>query len=111
MTDCKTYWTRIYMAGNVADAERVCRGYCFNVGACVTVAPTEYVYSGGQESGIVVGFINYPRFPKEPSAIAAQAETLAAMLADALFQRSYTIETPERTRWFTRQLPFEKPPC
>jgi hypothetical protein len=107
ITEAQTYWARIYIAGNRADAERVCRQLAFDKGACVTVTPTEYVYSGGQESGVIVGLINYPRFPSTPEQIDEQAQWIAAHLVEALHQRSYTIETPTRTVWHTRQLPFE----
>lgn len=106
--ESQTYWARIYMAGDISDARRVCREYAFNFGACVTVTPTEYVYSGGRESGFIVGFINYPRFPKEPQAIKIEAERLALLLADACCQKSWTVETPEVTCWFSRPMPFEK---
>jgi hypothetical protein len=108
ITEAPTYWARIYIAGNRADAERVCRQLAFSKGACVTVTPTEYVYSGGQESGVIVGLINYPRFPMTPEQIDEEALWIAAHLQEALHQRSYTIETPTRTRWFTCELPFEK---
>jgi hypothetical protein len=108
VTEAPTYWARIYIAGNRADAERTCRTWAFKDGACVTVTPTEYIYSGGQESGVIVGLINYPRFPATQAEIDEQAELLGALMADDLHQRSYTIETPVRTRWFTRALPFEK---
>jgi hypothetical protein len=103
-----TFWARIYMAGSASDAERVCRKWAFNEGGCVTVSPAAYVYSGGQEAGFIVGFINYPRFPATPEQITAKAEALALLLADELCQRSYTIETPTTTQWFTRSLPFEE---
>jgi hypothetical protein len=102
-----TYWARIYMAGCVDDAERVCRNHCFSVGLCVTVTPCQYIYSGGQESGFVVGLINYPRFPSTPEEIEAKAEVLAQLLRAELSQRSFTIETPGATRWFTQPMPFE----
>lgn len=107
--EASTYWARIYMAGDIADARRVCSDHAFNFGACVTVTPTDYIYSGGQESGFVVGFINYPRFPKEPDVIRKEAERLAQLLANYLNQRSWTVETPEVTRWFSRPMPFEVP--
>jgi len=106
-TTAPTAWARIYMAGSLADAERVCREWAFNEGGCVTVTPTNYVYSGGQESGFIVGFINYPRFPATQEAILSRANLLAQKLADALHQRSWTVETPETTTWVTRAMPFE----
>lgn len=98
-----TYWIRIYIAGNVADAERICRDYCARVGYCVTVTPTRYVYRFGAEDGVVVGLINYPRFPASPVDIQGHAEALAHALMEGLHQGSYTIETPENTVWYSRR--------
>jgi hypothetical protein len=108
IVEAPTYWARIYIAGNRADAERTCRFVAYRDGACVTVTPTEYVYSGGQESGVIVGLINYPRFPSTPEEIEEKALVLAVHLAEALHQRSYTIETPTKTVWVTQALPFER---
>lgn len=70
----------IFIAGDLAQAKQVCREYCFAVGLCVTVEPVAYVYTGGEEAGVRVGLINYPRFPSSEEAIAAHAVTLAADL-------------------------------
>jgi len=98
-----TTGVKIYIAGNYADAQRVCREFCFKYGACVTVTPTEYVYTGGQEAGVIVGFINYPRFPKSLDEIQDQAQELAKELCHQLYQKSYTIEGPNETVWFSNR--------
>lgn len=95
--------TRIYIAGDAADAERICRAFCFGVGLCVTVTPTTYVYTGGQESGVVIGLINYPRFPKTPNEIEVLAWQLGEQLAIGLFQKSFSVSTPTETLWYTRR--------
>lgn len=94
---------RIYMAGNIAMAEQICREFCYEVGECVTVTPTRYVYKGGDEAGFIVGFINYPRFARTPEQLVAAAQALATKLMTGLFQSSYTIETPEETTWYSRR--------
>ncbi len=94
---------RIYIAGDLARAEQVCREYCYSVGHCVTVTPTRYVYKGGDETGVIVGLINYPRFPKAPEALLADAEQLGDLLMVALCQSSFTVETPGTTKWFSRR--------
>jgi hypothetical protein len=101
-TSAPSYSIRIYMAGNLAQAEQVCREFCWD-GACVTVTPTNYIYKGGEESGFVVGFINYPRFPKTTFLLNRQAESLAERLMTSLCQSSYTIETPAETTWYSRR--------
>lgn len=98
-----TFWTRIYIAGSAADVERICRDYCTRVGYCVTVTPTRYVYRFGAEEGVIVGLINYPRFPASPADIKGHAEALALLLMDGLQQGSYTIETPDSTVWHSRR--------
>lgn len=111
ITEARTHWARIYMAGAVADAERVCREYCMEVGLCVTVAPTQYIYTGGQEAGFVVGLINYPRFPALPGQVDQHAEALGLRLMVALCQLSFTVETRECTRWFSRRKQDEEVPA
>lgn len=82
----------IYMAGDYQVAKQICREYCFTHGCCVTVTATQYIYSAGEESGIIVGLINYPRFPKTPRELEVIAEELALELRKKLCQDSYTIE-------------------
>jgi len=98
-----SFSVQICMAGNYDDAQRICRQFCFEVGYCVTVTRTEYVYTGGQESGFIVGLINYPRFPKAPSEITDTAEQLGMRLMEGLCQQSFCIVTPADTIWFSRR--------
>jgi hypothetical protein len=96
-----SYPVSIFIAGDVQAAETICRAYCNDVGLCVTVTPTNYIYSGGSQSGVVVGLINYPRFPADPSQIWAKAETLGEWLRDGLYQESFTIQAPDKTVRFS----------
>lgn len=89
-----SYPASIFVAGDIATITDTCREYVVR-GLCVTVTPTNFVFTGGSEVGATVGLINYPRFPSEPEAIAAHAEALAKMLMERCFQRSCTIQTPE----------------
>jgi hypothetical protein len=91
----------LFMAGNIELARAVCRKHCDEVGLCVTVTPTAYVYTGGEEFGFVVGFINYPRFPNEPALIEAKAIELGMRLREALGQESFSVQTPTTTTWFS----------
>ena len=110
-----SYPVSIFLAGSLVIAERVCREYCEDVGYCVTVTPTRYVYRGQElaQDGTIVGLINYPRFPEPPDAIWARAEILAASLCAEMGQESYTIQAPDRTVWFSHRdapLPLSTPP-
>ena len=100
---CNTSVINIWIAGDTAVIERALREYCFDVGFCVTVTPTKYIYSGGQEDGVVVGIRNYPRFPKEQQVLMNQAVSIAEELIKFASQWSCMIEGPEVTVWLSRR--------
>lgn len=93
-TTCESFSVKIYIAGPIEMAKQILRREALVEGLCVTIEPTLYLYSGGEEQGYVVGFINYPRFPKEHKEILARAEHIANILLNETYQQSYTIVTP-----------------
>ena len=93
----------IFIAGDVQQAKQVCREFCMAEGACVTVEPVDYIYTGGEEAGVRVGFINYPRFPTDADALFTKAERLADKLMERLCQHSYSIVGPGFTKWHSRR--------
>lgn len=101
--EAPSYPVSIFIAGNVFEAETICLAYCDEVGLCVTVTETHYCYTGGEEAGVIVGLINYPRFPSTPEAIWARAEALGERLCAGLHQQSYTIQAPDKTVWFSHR--------
>jgi hypothetical protein len=98
-----TFWARIYMSGPIEIAKQVCREACLEAGLCVTIEPTLFIYTGGEEQGFVVGLINYPRFPAEPASIVTRATDLAHRLLDRTCQHSTLVMTPNGTIWITKQ--------
>jgi hypothetical protein len=98
-TSCQSYLARIYMAGDYGTALATCRRYFFDKGGCVNVQRTEYVYTGGQEAGVVVEVINYARFPTDQQSLDALAHDLAETLRVALCQHSYSVVTPTESRF------------
>lgn len=102
-TEIPSYAVSIYVAGDLATARITCRAYCMEIGLCVTVEPVEFIYTGGAETGVRVGLINYPRFPTEPAAIFAKAETLAEKLIADLAQWSASIVATDRTVWLSNR--------
>lgn len=96
------FYANIYMAGDIAQAKHICTGHCMT-GLCVTVTETEFVYTGGRETGFVAGLVNYPKFPSTPDAILTEAETLANLLITGLHQHSALIQTPTEAVWLTRR--------
>lgn len=102
-TRAPSFPVSIFIAGDLDAARATCRRFCMTVRLCVTVTPTEYIYTGGAESGVIVGLINYPRFPAEPSVIFEKARALALHLMDDLCQRSASLQTPSETVWLARE--------
>jgi hypothetical protein len=91
----------IFIAGGYGQALETCRSFCDEIGYCVTVTPTTYVYRDGEEEGVVVGLINYPRFPDHPARIEDTAIRLGMRLKKALGQESFSVQTPTTTTWFS----------
>jgi hypothetical protein len=75
----------------------ICSDYCNEVGGCVTVTPTKFIYTKGQEKGCIVGFINYPRFPSDMNTILKRALDLAERLRVELGQRRVSVVTTNKT--------------
>ena len=103
MTAAPTYWAEIALGGSASRASELCREFC-EVGLCVTVTETQFVYTGGLESGVLVRLINYPRFPASKHSITWIAALLGEHLRKGLFQDSFSIITPEKTYWKSRRL-------
>ena len=93
----------IFIAGDLERAKQTCRSECFNRGLCVTVESVTYIYTGGEEAGVRVGLINYPRFPTDKEPLRRRARELAHQLMHDLFQHSYSIVGPDETEWFSRK--------
>lgn len=99
----------IFIAGDLNQTKQVCREWCMSVGACVTVEPVDYIYTGGEEAGVRVGFINYPRFPATEAYIVERATALALLLMDRLCQQSFSIVAPTETVWHSRRQEDTRP--
>lgn len=98
-----TYTVRLYVAGDLAMAKHLLRKECMADGLCVTVGPTTFVYTGGSEDGVEVGFVNYPRFPKEPEEILARARKVAKLLMEELCQWTALLVASDVTVWINRR--------
>ena len=79
------------------------RRECFDEGLCVTIEPTTFMYTGGEEQGYCVGFINYPRFPSSNNNIFERAYKLANCLLEETFQNSILVMTPTSTEWISKK--------
>lgn len=98
-----TFWCRIYMSGPIEIAKQAIRKDCLRAGLCVTIEPTTFIYTGGEETGFVVGLVNYPRFPCEQTELEARARDLMGQLLDATYQNSALLVMPELSEWITKR--------
>ena len=89
----------IFIAGDIDTARAVCRRFCKDVGLCVTINETEYIYTGGSEVGVVVGLRNYPRFPSNESELFNTAMVLANELKAKLCQWGFMVQSNKRVEW------------
>lgn len=105
MTDISvdTYRATIWIAGDYDDARRAVKGFCMAEGFCATVTRTTFIYTGGEEQGVSIGCLNYPRFPTTPEALDAQVWRLAEAVLHALNQHSVLVCSDRATRWLTRR--------
>lgn len=108
MKTVQTYTATIYVGFHNKDAqvthtidiaERCCQEYCDEVGLCVSITPTSFIYSYGGEPGCAVGLIHYPRFPcTDPQGVIRRhALTLAARLRDLYGQWRVSVVFPDET--------------
>ena len=81
----------------IDEVRDICDKWCNEVKQCVTITPTEYRYVDGHENGVIIGFINYPRFPSAPVEITKRAMELANILMTNLNQKRVSIITPDKT--------------
>jgi len=98
-----TFVVRLYLSGPIDVAKQIIRKECLSRGLCVTVEPTTFIYTGGEESGYVVGLLNYPRFPSSPEAIYLRAKELMIQLIEGTYQHSGLLVSPDITEWISKR--------
>ena len=94
---------RIYIAGDYDQALEAVRFWCSERGDCWALERCDYVYTGGQEAGVKLTRIDYPRFPLlGDEELHAHAEEMAEHLLLSLHQASCTVVGPEVTTFLSR---------
>ena len=84
-------------AHSIDDVRDICDKWVNEVKDCVTITPTEFRYVDGHEEGVIVGYINYPRFPRTKMAILDRAIALGWNLKRGLGQTRVSVVTPQKT--------------
>jgi len=79
----------------------ICKKYCNDVGLCVTITPTHFVYTNGYEPGCFIGFIQYPYFPDTKENIKYKAIKLANKLMREFKQTKVSIICTDQTYTLT----------
>jgi len=77
-------------------------------GLCVTCTPTTFYYNKGEEPGIIVGIINYPRFPFSEEKIKSLSLELAEELMVKCKQYRVSIVFPDETIMLENKEKIEK---
>jgi hypothetical protein len=91
----------LFIAGDINTARQTCRRFCLT-GFCVTITPTEFIYTYGAEQGVRIGIINYPKFSLSWDELWLKAEALSSVLLDDLCQGALCMVGDEKTIWVTR---------
>ena len=93
----------IYIAGKYNTARNTCRAFAER-GTCVNVSETTYIYKGGEEKGVKVSFLTYPRFPEYKGMVMRNdAIDLGMLLMKDLRQESFMIHSHDGTVWFSQR--------
>lgn len=81
----------------IDDVRIICDKYVNEIKDCVTITPTEFRYVNGNENGVIVGYIQYPRFKRTEAEIMKRAIELANTLMIELNQYKVTVTTPKKS--------------
>ena len=98
----KTFQARIYIAGEYGEAKKICKQFC-ETGFCVSLSKVDYVYTFGEESGLEIKVINYPRFDRSIEKIKSKSMDLAINLLTGLSQGSLSIVYDDETLFMSRR--------
>jgi hypothetical protein len=98
-----TWNVDIYVATDKEAILNACREYV-KEGACVSVIPCKYIYTGGEEDGYKITFIHYQRFPIYTYRISLREKALA--LAEDILNntsaKTLSVVTPDETYYIAK---------
>lgn len=97
--NCDSYCVKIYIAGCYSIIKQACHDFVKEQPLCINLKRVEYIYTGGEESGVVIEIINYARFPKTEAEINNTALSLGNFIKDKANQKSFSIVTPTKSTY------------
>ena len=104
--EVKTFEVKIWMGlmegytgpvHNILEAQEICMNYVNDVKLCVTLSPTKFIYVDGNEPGVVVGLIQYPRFLMSEKEITEKAIDLARIMMKEFKQFRCSVVASDKT--------------
>jgi len=101
VAECPAFDVRVCIAGKLSAIRDACSQFVLR-GLCVSIQPADYVSTGSVEEGVVIGLINYARFPSTSEKIEQTARELAEYLLFAVAQRSCSVITPTKSIFIER---------
>jgi len=82
---------------NIDEVKDFLQRYTDRISLCLTVTPTTFIYKDGREDGVIIGLINYPRFPTTREKLKQTAEEIANMCKEEYKQNRVSIEYQDQT--------------
>lgn len=82
---------------SLQNAQDICQAFCDEVGLGLTLKENEFIYKNGCESGVEIGLINYPRFPKTNTEITILSLELASILKEEFNQYRVSVVCTDKT--------------
>ena len=79
------------------EAEQILQEYCDDIPYCVSMTPTKFIYDGSNEEGIIIGLINYPRFPSTREDVTNKAFEIAEIFLKKFNQNRISIVCSDQT--------------
>jgi hypothetical protein len=112
MKKLATFTASIYLGlrhgyvGRISSIDEVrqwVQNYCNEAKLGVTFTLTEFIYVDGGEPGVIIGLINYPRFPRSINEIKEKATAIAQGLMELCHQERVSIVFSDETVMLEKQ--------
>jgi hypothetical protein len=100
---CPSWTVALYIGGSVEAAKDALAQEAAKRGACWSVEPTEFIYSGGREQGVIVRRIAYARFPSSAEDGEAEMLRVGHLLMERLGQGSFSVVGPLTSTFVSRR--------
>jgi hypothetical protein len=82
---------------SVDEIHSIAQSYCNREGDCITISNTDFIYKNGGETGVAIGFIQYPRFIRDEDDILDRALRLAEKIMNRMQQYRVTVVCSDET--------------